>query len=64
MDGYVTLEIDNRYDTADLEVFNDGTDATVDFEGDFIELEPGDNTIVFTGPILTGVKITFRDTYY
>ena len=34
------------------------------FEGDFIELEPGDNTIVFTGTAGAGVKISFRASYY
>jgi len=58
------LEVDNRYDTDDFEVLNDGADAMVDYEGDFIELEPGDNTIVFTGTAGATVKITHRDCWY
>ncbi|MEI8350098.1 MAG: hypothetical protein WCI77_08080 [Candidatus Omnitrophota bacterium] len=58
------LEVDNRYDTDDFEVLNDSTDDTVNFEGDFIELEPGNNTIVFTGTAGATVKITHRDCWY
>ncbi len=58
------LEIDNRYDTDDFEVLNDGADAHTGFEGDFLTLSPGANTIVFTGLASTDVKITFKDTYY
>lgn len=58
------LEIDNRYDTDDFAVTNDAADAIDDYEGDLLELEPGENTIVFTGTAATAVKITFRDTYY
>lgn len=57
------LEIDGQYDTDDQEVLNDGVEAIVDYEGDFIELEPGENTIIFTGPAGTAVKFTFKDTY-
>lgn len=58
------LEIDNRYDTDDYEVLNDGSDAHEDFEGDFLILNPGDNTIEFTGEANTAVKIYFKATYY
>lgn len=58
------LLIDNRYDTDDFKVENDGADAFADFEGDFFTLSPGDNTIVFTGPADTDVKITYRDAWY
>jgi phage-related protein len=57
------LEVDNHYDTDDHQVLNDGADGIVNFEGDFLELEPGANTIVFTGTATTAVKITCRDTY-
>jgi phage-related protein len=57
------LEVDNRYDTDDYEVLNDGTDGHVDFEGDFITLDPGVNAVKFTGTADTTVKFTFRDTY-
>jgi len=43
------LEIDNRYDTDDFEVKNDGTLDMANFEGDFIYLQPGNNTIELTG---------------
>lgn len=59
-----TLEVDNRYDTDDYEVLNNDVDSMEEFEGDFIELEPGDNTIVFTGTASTVVKITHKDTWY
>jgi len=58
------LEVDNRYDTDDFEVLNDGDDDHVNFEGDFIDLDTGNNTIIFTGPAGTTVKITFRDCWY
>ena len=58
------LEVDNRYDTDDFEVLNDGADDKANFEGDFITLAPGNNTIEFTGTASTGVKITYRAAYY
>jgi len=58
------LEIDNRYDTDDFEVLNDGVDAHSSFEGDFITLDPGDNTIEITSATMPEVTITFRATYY
>lgn len=57
------LEVDNRVDGDDFEVLNDGADAKVDYEGDLMELDPGENTIIFTGPAGTAVKITHRDTW-
>lgn len=58
------LEVDNRYDTDDFEVLNDGTDDHTNFEGDFLTLDPGNNTIEFTGTASTDVKITYRAGYY
>ena len=58
------LEIDNFYDGDEFQVLNDGADDIENFEGDFITLEPGDNTIVFTGTASTNVVITHRDTWY
>lgn len=58
------LEIDNRYDTDDFEVLNDGADAHVNFEGDFITLDPGNNTIVFTGSSVPEITFTWRNTWY
>ena len=59
-----TLEIDNRYDTDDFQVLNDGTDDHANFEGDFITLEPGNNTITFTGTAATSVKFSWRKCWY
>jgi phage-related protein len=58
------LEVDNRYDTDDFEVLNNGVDEHSNFEGDFITLDPGANTIKFTGTAGTKVKITFRNCWY
>lgn len=57
------LEIDNRYDTDDFEVKNGGVDDHVNFEGDFIMLSPGNNTIKFTGTPGPTI-VTWRDGYY
>jgi len=64
VEEYTDLEIDNRYDTDDFEVLNDGVDDFANFEGDFITLQPGDNTIVYTGTANAIVQIDWRDTYY
>jgi phage-related protein len=61
---YEKLEIDNRVDTDDFEVLNNTADDTANFEGDFMELAPGNNTIVFIGPAGTTVKISYRDAWY
>jgi phage-related protein len=58
-----TLEVDNQYDTMDLQVLNNGTDDHTNFEGDFIMLAPGDNSVRFTGTAGTSVKVTWRDTW-
>lgn len=57
------LEVDNRYDTDDYQVLNAGTDGHVDFEGDFITLDPGVNTVYFIGTAGTTVKFYWRATY-
>jgi len=59
-----TLEVDNFYGGDEFQVLNDGADDIENFEGDFITLDPGDNTIVFTGTASTNVVITHRDTWY
>lgn len=59
-----TLEVDNRHDTDDFEVLNDSASDLENFEGDFITLNPGNNTIVFTGTASTAVKLTYRDCWY
>ena len=58
------LEIDNRYDTDDFEVKNDGDDDFANFEGDFINLSPGNNTIEFTGTASSDVKLYYRPAWY
>ena len=58
------LEIDNRYDTDDFEVKNDGVDDHANFEGDFIMLSAGDNTIKYTGTASASIKIYWRDGWY
>lgn len=58
------LEVDNRYDTDYFEVLNDGVDGHADFEGDFIMLSPGDNTIEYTGTAGASIKISYRDGWY
>lgn len=58
------LEIDNKVDTDSFEVLNDGVSDFANFEGDFITLDPGNNTIVFTGPAGSQVEIFYRDCWY
>lgn len=58
------LEIDNRYDTDDFEVLNDNVDDHENFEGDFMTLNAGNNTIIFTGTANTVVKFTYRSCWY
>ncbi len=62
--GYTTLEIDNRYDTDDFQVLNDSVNEYTNFEGDFITLDPGNNTIKYTGTANAIVKITWRNCWY
>ena len=57
------LIVNNRVDTADLVVTNDGTSDFPNFEGDFITLAPGNNTIVLTTAASPTVKIEHRDAY-
>jgi phage-related protein len=59
-----TLEIDNRYDTDDFQVLNAGADDHTNFEGDFITLDAGNNTIIFTGTASTVVAFTYKDCWY
>ena len=65
--GTQVLEIDNRYDTDDLQILNNGADAIVDFEGDFLELAAGTNYIKFTGAAAATVPeiaMYWRGTWY
>lgn len=58
-----TLEVDNQYDTTALQVLNNGSDDHQNFEMDFITLAPGDNSVHFTGPAGTTVKVSWRNTW-
>ena len=58
------LEVDNRYDTDDFEVLNDSADDTVNFEGDFLTLDPGDNVLRLTSTVGVLFRIKHKDTWY
>lgn len=58
------LIVNNRMDAQDLAVTNNGVDDIKNFEGDFITLSPGNNTVVFTGTAGTRVELIFRPAYY
>lgn len=62
-----TLEIDNRYDTDDFEVLNNTVSDKANFEGDFLNLSAGDNTIEYTGDVGAGgdtITLTWRAAWY
>jgi phage-related protein len=61
---YEDLEIDNRVDSDDFEVLNDAVDDMANFEGDFIILNPGNNTVEYTGTANAIVKFEWRDCWY
>lgn len=58
-----TLVVNNRVDDVDLVVTNDGTSDFANFEGDFISLNPGNNSLKLTcarsGAVIT---TSFRET--
>lgn len=59
------LIVNNKVDATDLAVTNNGSDDIVNFEGDFITLNPGVNAIVFTSAIAGSTfKIEWRDAWY
>ncbi len=58
------LEVDNRYDTDDFEVLNDGADGHANYEGDFITLDPGVNAVKYLGTTAVNVELDWRGTYY
>lgn len=62
--GGKVLEIDNRYDTDDFQVLNDGVDDIANFEGDFLELASGNNTFEFTGGGTPAITVTYRYCWY
>lgn len=57
------LVVNNKVDTNDLVVTNDGTSDFANFEGDFMTLAPGNNTIVVTSAVMGTVLFNWRDTY-
>lgn len=56
------LVVNNRVDAEDVS-FNCLAEDIANFEGDFIFLNPGDNTIVFTGAAGMRVKINYREAW-
>jgi hypothetical protein len=58
------LEIDNRVDTDEFEILNDGTDDHTNFEGDFINLSAGNNTIEYTGTSGASITLSYRAAWY
>jgi Phage tail protein len=58
-----TLIVDNRYSTDNFIVTNDGSDAHANYEGDFISLDAGANSVEFVGVAGTTVKVTYKDTW-
>jgi phage-related protein len=58
------LEVDNRYDTDDFQVLNNSVDEHTNFEGDFLTLNPGNNTIKYTGTAGSTVLLTWRSCWY
>ena len=58
------LEINNRVDNDDFEVLKNNVSDMANFEGDFITLQPGNNTVVFTGTAGAIVKFSWRDCWY
>lgn len=63
-----TVEIDNRFDSDDFQVLNDGTADMTNFEGDFPIMEAGSNTFSPTwassGSTAPVVKMTWRKCWY
>lgn len=57
------LIIDNRVGSDDFIITNDGVDDFANFEGDFLVLNPGSNTILYEGDDATNLKFEWRDTY-
>lgn len=58
------LLVDNLVSNTDLTVTNQGVDDIVNFEGDFLTLNPGNNTIkITTGVSGFTVLLNWRDTY-
>lgn len=59
------LVVNNLVDARDLAVENDGVDDIADFEGDFISLNPGVNSLVLTtSKSGITVAVAHRDTWF
>lgn len=62
--GTEVLVVNNRVDTPDYVVTNDGVSDWSNFVGDFLTLAVGSNTIVWTSSVAgVTVKIEWRDAY-
>jgi len=55
-----SLVVDNMVSQDDQLVENDGDEDWANVEGDFITLNPGDNTIIFTGTAGAIIKLEYR----
>jgi phage-related protein len=58
------LVVNNRLDQLRKTVLNDGANAISDFEGDFITLDPGVNSMKFTGASGIDVLLEWRSAYH
>lgn len=59
------LIVNNAYEVPDLAVTKDGVDDFPNFEGDFITLNPGVNSLKFTSGINSLIlSLSFRDAWY
>jgi hypothetical protein len=58
------LEVDNRYDSDDFQCLLTSVDDIANFEGDFITLTSGVNTVEFTGLESTDIMMYWRSCWY
>lgn len=59
-----SLIVNNRYDQVRKTVENDAVNAIHEFEGDFITLDPGVNSMMFTGAAGCQVILDWRAAYH
>lgn len=57
------LIVNNRVDSEDVVITNDGVDCNGEFYGDLITLNPGTNSLKYTGAASVEVKIEDRDAW-
>ena len=58
------LEVDNRHDSDDFEVKNASSSDFANFEGDFLTLDAGNNTVEYTGVDTPSTVFTWRDCWF